>query len=75
MDSKIKLWEVYGARRLLRTFSGHSQAIRDIQFNHDGTQFLSCSYDKSLRLWDTETGECLRKFNTRKMVYAMKWYG
>jgi pre-mRNA-processing factor 17 len=22
MDSKVKLWEVYGGRRLLRTFNG-----------------------------------------------------
>ena len=46
MDSKIKLWEVYNRRRLVQTFSGHKQAVRDVSFNNDGTQFLSASYDR-----------------------------
>ena len=42
MDSKIKLWEFYGKRRCLRTFHGHSQAVRDITFTNSGDKFLSC---------------------------------
>uniref|UniRef100_G1KKL1 Cell division cycle 40 n=1 Tax=Anolis carolinensis TaxID=28377 RepID=G1KKL1_ANOCA len=56
MDCKIKLWEVYGERRCLRTFIGHSKAVRDICFNNAGNQFLSAAYDRYLKLWDTETG-------------------
>lgn len=33
--------------------------MRDICFNTAGTQFLSAAYDRYLKLWDTETGECL----------------
>uniref|UniRef100_A0A803SUZ3 Cell division cycle 40 n=1 Tax=Anolis carolinensis TaxID=28377 RepID=A0A803SUZ3_ANOCA len=58
MDCKIKLWEVYGERRCLRTFIGHSKAVRDICFNNAGNQFLSAAYDRYLKLWDTETGSC-----------------
>lgn len=36
---------------------GHSKAIKDINFNNSGTQFLSASYDRQIKLWDTETGE------------------
>ena len=37
-------------------FTGHSKAVRDICFNNDGTKFLSCGYDRWIKLWDTETG-------------------
>ena len=46
MDSKIKIWEVYNRRRLVQTYSGHKQAVRDVSFNNEGTQFLSASYDR-----------------------------
>ena len=35
---------------------GHSKAVRDICFNNEGTTFLSASYDRYCKLWDTETG-------------------
>lgn len=52
----VQLWEFYNERRCIRTFSGHSQAVRDVHFNNAGTEFLSASYDKTVKLWDTETG-------------------
>ena len=38
MDGKVKLWEVYGKRRQLRTFHGHTMGVRDIAFNNDGSR-------------------------------------
>ncbi|CAM2111889.1 pre-mRNA-processing factor 17 [Caretta caretta] len=73
MDCKIKLWEVYGERRCLRTFIGHSKAVRDICFNNAGTQFLSAAYDRYLKLWDTETGQCVSRFTNRKVPYCVKF--
>ncbi|XP_075718388.1 pre-mRNA-processing factor 17 [Rhinoderma darwinii] len=73
MDCKIKLWEVYNERRCLRTFIGHSKAVRDICFNNAGTQFLSAAYDRYLKLWDTETGQCISRFTNRKVPYCVKF--
>ncbi|KAM6368400.1 pre-mRNA-processing factor 17 isoform 1-T1 [Alca torda] len=73
MDCKIKLWEVYGDRRCLRTFIGHSKAVRDICFNNAGTRFLSAAYDRYLKLWDTETGQCISRFTNRKVPYCVKF--
>lgn len=73
MDSKIKLWEVYNERRNILTYHGHPKAVRDICFNRTGEQFVSCDYEKGLKLWDTEYGKCIRRFENRKMVYCVKF--
>ncbi|KAF9273747.1 hypothetical protein BGZ68_001245 [Mortierella alpina] len=73
MDSKVKLWDVYHDRRVLRTFLGHSKAVRDVTFNNDGTKFLSASYDRNMKLWDTETGQCISTFSTKKIPYVVKF--
>lgn len=73
MDAKIKLWEVYHERRCVMTYHGHKQAIRDICFNRHGDRFVSAGYDRFLKLWDTETGACVRKFTNRKIAYCVKF--
>ncbi|XP_059354092.1 pre-mRNA-processing factor 17-like [Carassius carassius] len=73
MDCKIKLWEVYNDRRCVRTFIGHSKAVRDVCFNNSGTQFLSAAYDRYLKLWDSETGQCIARFTNRKVPYCVKF--
>ncbi|CAF3620454.1 unnamed protein product [Rotaria sordida] len=73
MDCKVKLWEFYNERRCIRTYSGHSQAVRDVNFNNAGTEFLSASYDKSVKLWDTETGQVKSKFPMRKIPYCISF--
>jgi pre-mRNA-processing factor 17 len=74
MDCRVKLWEVYNERRCIRTYYGHRQAVRDICFNNAGTQFLSAAYDRYIKLWDTETGECVSRFTSRKIPYCAKFH-
>ncbi|KAL8655510.1 MAG: hypothetical protein Q9226_003021, partial [Calogaya cf. arnoldii] len=63
-DSKVKLWDVYHNRELLRTYSGHTKSVTDTTFSPTGTHFLTGSYDRFLKLWDTETGACTSRFQT-----------
>lgn len=72
-DSKVKLWDVYHDRSLLRSYSGHSRAIKDIDFNPEGSRFLSSAYDKYTKLWDTETGQCISRFTTGKMHNCVRF--
>jgi len=73
MDNKVKLWEVYNKRRCIRTYLGHKQAIRDVNFNNAGDQFLSASYDRYIKLWDTETGQGISRFTNKKMAFCCKF--
>lgn len=72
-DATIKIRDVYHDRELLRSYSGHSKAVSDICFNHSGTQFVSSSYDRMMKLWDTETGACISKFTTGKTPHVIKF--
>lgn len=72
-DCKARLWNVYKDRQCLRTFIGHSKGIKDITFNNNGTNFLTASYDKWIKLWDTESGECVSRFTNKRIPYCVKF--
>jgi Prp8 binding protein len=40
---------------------GHKNAILEVQWTSDGSQVLSCSADKTVRAWDAETGQQVKK--------------
>lgn len=73
MDSKVKIWDCFHDRELLRSYSGHSKTVGDICFSNDGRQFLSASYDKMIKLWDTETGQVVNRFTTGKIPNCVKF--
>eukprot|EP00536_Pseudo-nitzschia_multiseries_P002066 jgi/Psemu1/322383/estExt_fgenesh1_pg.C_270042 len=89
LDGKCKIWSVGdivgttgkeagggngNQRRVLRTYEGHKAAVRDVQFNHDGSRFVSASFDRFLRLWDTESGAVINTFGNQKVPYCVEFY-
>lgn len=57
MDAKVKIWDVHGSGKCMRTYMGHSGAVKDVCFSADGRRFVSASFDKDVKVWDTETGQ------------------
>jgi U3 small nucleolar RNA-associated protein 21 len=47
-------------REVARRFTdGHSAAITDMTFSHDGRWLVSASLDSTARVWDLPTGHCI----------------
>lgn len=56
-DHTIKIWDFYHDYECLRDFRGHSKPIKALRFTEDCQSFLSSSFDRSVKIWDTETGK------------------
>ena len=64
--------EPLGEIRLLHTIEGHTDNVSDIAFMPDGSQLISGSEDKTVRLWDTGSGDFIETLiNWPERVFAV----
>ncbi|KAJ4461388.1 putative Pre-mRNA-splicing factor cwf17 [Paratrimastix pyriformis] len=61
-DKQIFIWNVYGDCENTCVCRGHAGPILDLQWSLDHTRLFSASADKTIGLWDPETGNRLKKF-------------
>ncbi|PKK44896.1 hypothetical protein CI102_11870, partial [Trichoderma harzianum] len=44
---------------------GHEKPVTSVAFSHDSALIASGSIDKTIRLWSTSTGDCIRDFKAK----------
>jgi WD40 repeat protein len=54
-----------GIPRIVINSMGHSAKVNNLMFTPDGTQIISVSEDKTVRVWSTATGEMKSKFESQ----------
>ncbi|KAK9450659.1 40S ribosomal protein RACK1 [Limtongia smithiae] len=65
-DKTLIVWQLtrdehaYGIPK--RSLHGHSHIVQDAAISYDGLHAISASWDKTLRLWDLQTGKTLSRF-------------
>jgi WD40 repeat protein len=58
-----------GMEQMLRSLEGHSDSVWGCDFGPDGKLIVSDSYDSTLKVWDSETGQTLATlFADRSML-------
>lgn len=66
LDKSVIVWHLtrdessYGVPR--KALRGHNHFVQDVVISSDGQFALSASWDKTLRLWDLNTGTTTRQF-------------
>ncbi|ETO13845.1 hypothetical protein RFI_23522 [Reticulomyxa filosa] len=46
---------------LIKVFHGHSDCVKSVNFSPDGTKFISSSDDKTIKIWDIESGNVIQE--------------
>jgi eukaryotic-like serine/threonine-protein kinase len=58
-EKNQRLWDLEAGGQLLRTFPAHRHPVSALAFNPDGTRLAVASFDGSVHVCDTATGELL----------------
>ncbi|KAJ3275217.1 hypothetical protein HDV01_000942 [Terramyces sp. JEL0728] len=85
-DRIVKLWDTRSRSEKYSKLQGHSDAIRDLLISEDGKWVLSCSSDKSIKLWSLAMpNHCVETYNyaedsvwclhTNSPTFATFWAG
>ena len=58
----------------MRTYTGHHKAVHDLSFQPlNGATFLSAGFDRMVKLWDTETGQVINRWDMGALPYCIKF--
>ena len=68
-DKTVRLWDVTSGK-LIRTFTGHTDAVKLAAFSHNGKFAISGDCDADVIVWDVATGNIVRKFKGHSEGYT-----
>jgi len=61
-DGNLYKWDTETGK-VLETVEAHEKMVQDLEMSTDGTCFLTASLDKTAKLWDSSTLECIKTYN------------
>lgn len=82
-DTTVIIWKVEALLQgqcsssddvIFHKLQGHTKMISFLSWSPDDSRLLSCGSDHTIRLWNVESGECVRVFEKHKgLVNAVAW--
>mmetsp|Transcript_31060 Transcript_31060/g.87046 ORF Transcript_31060/g.87046 Transcript_31060/m.87046 type:complete len:599 (+) Transcript_31060:101-1897(+) len=71
-DKQIFLYDGKTGEKKGQFEQSHKMGVYSCSWNKEGTQLLTCSADKTCKIWDAETLKCLNTFDFPKTVDYMQ---
>jgi WD40 repeat protein len=68
--NQILLWNA-SSDQPKTSMAGHKQVISGIAFSRDGKSLASSSYDKTVKIWDTKTGQLKQTLSVKNPVFTL----
>lgn len=59
-DGTIRIWDVKTVIKKEKLLKGHTGRIEEANFSPDMKHIISASKDSTIRIWDVNTGKCLK---------------
>lgn len=63
-DGYLRLWNAFTGEKI-NAIPAHNYAIYSIVFTQDGRHFITCSRDKSIKVWETESFKVVQKISAK----------
>ncbi|KZC15080.1 Notchless protein like protein 1 [Dufourea novaeangliae] len=73
-DFTLFLWKPQKEKKTIARMTGHQQLINDVKFSPNGRIIASASFDKSIKLWESNTGKYIASLRGHvQAVYSIAW--
>jgi WD40 repeat protein len=73
-NNVLEAWDLEGSRSRC-ILEGHMELVHAVALSNDGQHAVSGSEDHILRVWDLESGGCLKVFTCDAAVLSCAWAG
>ena len=68
----VRIFDLEQPSEPIIKFEGHTGGIKQVMYTPDNKQLVSCSDDKTVRVWDTATGGEIKSFVTTDQIGGME---
>ncbi|KAH1024888.1 hypothetical protein HUJ05_009723 [Dendroctonus ponderosae] len=67
----IKFWDFQQSFECIRTMLGHDHSVSSVAFIPTGDFVVSCSRDKTIKMWEVSTGYCIRTYTGHREWFTL----